>query len=351
MPRAPRRRRAPITPMTASRPRGIRQPPLTEDTSDVRNSGPQENPQILISESQMETITSRISDRVLASVNERLDTTPIYDVNREKGNSDLLPCSYFLNDETNLSSNMQVHSVSHDLGFNVSNKTKLKIANGEYVDLASLLSKPSDPESQSKQLSISDDKIIVGPKSSESKINDIQQWTDAFLVFASIYTAAHPSSVSGILKYLHTVRLGASRSGGTGWKNYDIQFRLKKETNPSMSWAIVDQELWLLYMYSSNLSISRSKYSTSLTPNSSMKCYDFNYKTLCSRIQCPYSHLCLKCSKPHPFVRCRISSNTSSNTFNFRYGGQQGKSGTKPTQTSTLSHGQDADKSRRQQRR
>ena len=35
---------------------------------------------------------------------------------------------------------------------------------------------------------------------------------------------------------MHTVCLGASRSVGSnyGWKNYDTQFRLKKESNPTM---------------------------------------------------------------------------------------------------------------------
>ena len=81
------------------------------------------------------------------------------------------------------------------------------------------------------------------------KITNINHWIDAFLIFASIFSFAHPESTSGLFKYMHTVRLGAKRSSGLGFKFYDEQYRLRKASNPSSSWGIVDQELWLLYMF------------------------------------------------------------------------------------------------------
>jgi hypothetical protein len=62
------------------------------------------------------------------------------------------------------------------------------------------------------------------------------------------YTSAHPEKYQALLKYMHIVRLGASRLNGLGWKTYDEQFRLKMGIDPVKSWEIVDQELWLLYM-------------------------------------------------------------------------------------------------------
>ena len=47
------------------------------------------------------------------------------------------------------------------MGQHVSNKLKLKIASGEFVDLASLLRKPIDPEDITKQLVMKDNKIVV----------------------------------------------------------------------------------------------------------------------------------------------------------------------------------------------
>lgn len=63
-------------------------------------------------------------------------------------------------------------------------------------------------------------------------VNDIQTWTDLFLIFSSIYAAAHPECTTALFKYIHTVRLGASRSPGLGWRDYDVQFRLKRSKTP-----------------------------------------------------------------------------------------------------------------------
>lgn len=49
---------------------------------------------------------------------------------------------------------------------------------------------------------------------------------------------------------MHTIRLCASRAKALGWRDYNTQFRLKKECNPNMTITVVDQELWLLYKYS-----------------------------------------------------------------------------------------------------
>ena len=132
------------------------------------------------------------------------------------------------------------------------------------------------------------------------KITDINHWTDAFLIFASIFSSAHPESTSGLFKYMHTVRLGAKRSSGLGFKFYDEQYRLRKVSNPSSSWGIVDQELWLLYMFYGNQSGSPS-FSTG---SRNLKCYTFNFSGSCSKPQCFYVHKCLACSGAHLSVRC-----------------------------------------------
>ena len=47
---------------------------------------------------------------------------------------------------------------------------------------------------------------------------------------------------------MHNVRLAASRVGHNGWSKYDEQYRLKKERNPSVSWGVVDYELWIMFV-------------------------------------------------------------------------------------------------------
>ena len=36
--------------------------------------------------------------------------------------------------------------------------------------------------------------------------------------------------------------------GHSGGFKYDEQYRLKKEHNPSMSWEVVDYELWIMFV-------------------------------------------------------------------------------------------------------
>lgn len=86
---------------------------------------------------------------------------------------------------------------------------------------------------------------------SSIKIQYISRWTVSFLVYASIYAVAHQIYFQGLLKYLHDIRLEASKcgEGDLGWKKYDEQFRLS--IDPPIEWSKVDLELWLMFMTSS----------------------------------------------------------------------------------------------------
>jgi hypothetical protein len=62
-----------------------------------------------------------------------------------------------------------------------------------------------------------------------------------------IYCSVHTDRFNELLKYMYTIRLGSKRMSGSGWIQYDEQYRLRKAMNPSSSWSIMDSELWLLY--------------------------------------------------------------------------------------------------------
>lgn len=93
---------------------------------------------------------------------------------------------------------------------------------------------------------------LQSPRS--AKIHSTEKWTSVFIIFTSIYCRAHVSRFQQLLKYMHLVRLASSRCavGNMGWKNYDEQFRLRKVSDPSSSWGVVDTELWLLYIGGGN---------------------------------------------------------------------------------------------------
>lgn len=80
-----------------------------------------------------------------------------------------------------------------------------------------------------KYFSTQGGKITLSSKYKPEVITDIQVWTDAILVYAFMYVLAHPDCSTALFKHTHIIRLGASHTEAPGWKNYDMQFCLKRE--------------------------------------------------------------------------------------------------------------------------
>lgn len=72
---------------------------------------------------------------------------------------------------------------------------------------------------------------------------------------------------------------------------YDEQFRLRMARDPSSSWAVVDPELWLIYMQNSP---SAYGHVFSTNQNRTDKCYKFNYSGNCMNDACAFSHSCFR---------------------------------------------------------
>ncbi|XP_069109307.1 uncharacterized protein [Argopecten irradians] len=205
-----------------------------------------------------------------------------------------------------------IASVNNILGLHVSASVKLKITNGEYVELSQLLSNSMGDSHQAHRISLVDGELLIKPKNQYPKISDISKWTDAFIIYISIYTAVHPEQLHGLLKYMQVVRLGALRCGGMDWIKYDEQYRLRKALNPQGAWGIIDNELYLLYMQPQRVSLSQTQTQNSNT----LKCFDYNYKGNCTRPNCSYSHKCIKCSGGHASMNC--FKGNSNNPYSFR---------------------------------
>jgi hypothetical protein len=92
-------------------------------------------------------------------------------------------------------------------------------------------------------------KLAVERKVQQKSIYNINLWTSAFIIFTSIMIEKHPGKAQELLKYLRDIRLAAYRApSALAWVQYDEQFRLKKSKNPSSSWGVIDNELWLIYL-------------------------------------------------------------------------------------------------------
>ncbi|XP_056016875.1 uncharacterized protein LOC130053559 [Ostrea edulis] len=70
----------------------------------------------------------------------------------------------------------------------------------------------------------------------------------------------------------------------------------------------VDTELWLPKPY--------------ITSQTTQKCFDYNFRGICTKIQCHYSHSCTRCSGLHPQVNC----NPNKPQFYTPYGQKSGQS-------------------------
>ncbi|CAG2230130.1 unnamed protein product [Mytilus edulis] len=202
---------------------------------------------------------------------------------------------------------------SDDIARNVSQNVKQKVINGEYVDMGSLLNNSQNITGVNQTLTFNQGQIILQPKQQDTRINTIGIWTDAFLIYISIYCTIHTSQFQELLKYMQTVRLGAKRYAGLGWKLYDEQFRLRRSQEPAGSWSVIDTELWLLYMQPAG-PINGPEFNIAQKPtNNFLKCYAYNYNGTCTQQYCTYKHACLKCSGVHPVIYCTNSKVTNSN--------------------------------------
>jgi len=245
---------------------------------------------------------------------------PITDNRPDNTCRDCIPVSMQLSAGP-ISSQEHIHSIYDDLGVHVSQQAKQKIINGEYIVLGILLDKTS--VDFNKQLALDDQGQLVLKQKTVKQLTDLHSWLYAFLIYASIYTSAHPQSTQGILKYMYNIKLGASRTSTLGWRDYDQQYRLRKARSPTSSWGTIDQELWLLYMNPvAAQPFTAGKQPSLMNKSTVCKCYEFNNSGRCTRPYCNYKHSCLRCEGSHPAMRCRVSNSrfgqSSFNHKNFR---------------------------------
>jgi hypothetical protein len=160
----------------------------------------------------------------------------------------------------------------------VSNCLKIKenIWRGEYIHFGLLLKSAKELATESYldgDFVLKGGTLIVVNKKPGS-INSIHSWSTAFMIFMDIMLGKWPFKAQEYLKYMQCIRLAASKGYNNGWIAYDEQYRLKKTRLPFSSWALIDQELWVLYVVTNSvnhptaeLGITNSRSSTSYNTN------------------------------------------------------------------------------------
>ena len=242
----------------------------------------------------------------------------------------------------NTSNNRQaLTAICNPLGDDIPQPLKDKIGRGEFVEFGSLLDKTSyNPQQPLGDMVLSvnsDGQITFNQSKSPRRITSIHSWTNAFLVFTAIYLQSQPDRAQELLKYGHLIRTAASRFGNWGWRDYDTHFRRRQESHPQKSWAVIDGELWSLFVAVPSLTMNiggqlksfrgsapgpkgsnnkssrgghssgqqRPNVKTSSQGSQSNICYPFNNNGSCSRPNCRFKHMCSTCNKEgHGASKC-----------------------------------------------
>ena len=126
---------------------------------------------------------------------------------------------------------------------------KNKILNGEFVKLEKLLPKTRGVNNrfsdESKMQLVNRDGMSWVPAEKE-KINSFRRWEQAFRIYASIYSKAHPSRSPEIFQYIHVISTAANSFAWDNVAEYDYTFRQLMSNYPHRSWAKIYTQIWNL---------------------------------------------------------------------------------------------------------
>ena len=129
--------------------------------------------------------------------------------------------------------------------------TKLvkKITNGEFVELANLLStnlRAVDLEPQA----FLDGKLLVSKKRRLVEVEDILTWTEAITIYQMVICASHPHRWSDLTKYKLLIIQTARHSPGRSWLECDVAFQKDAAATGASDWSRMNLDLYNFHLRS-----------------------------------------------------------------------------------------------------
>ena len=216
---------------------------------------------------------------------------------------------------TAIQSSTQASLIAH-----VPLKTRQSILRGEYVEFDILLPENSClGEGDLPGVSISfDGKQLSIPSPSRKRkthIDSMDKWLSAFAVYCMILLANFPHRAVEMFSHQEIIRSAQRKFAGFAWLSYDIDFRRKAASNPTVNWGDRDIQLYLMkftgqaksscHICGSGDHFAHGCSLSALRPTTSQRgtCHNFNRGTKCSQEPCPFSHRCRICNGDHPSYR------------------------------------------------
>lgn len=130
-------------------------------------------------------------------------------------------------------------------------KIQEKIQKGEYIDFSTLSPKSmfGAPEPQSQtvtiQLNSSGDNFSIQPQATGKKITSFSAWMEAWNVYMAYRISFNPSCAPYLVAYQRIITSASIKHPLHAWLSYDIKFRTKAASDPSLQWDVRDIDLWL----------------------------------------------------------------------------------------------------------
>lgn len=218
-----------------------------------------------------------------------------------------------------------------DLSAHVPHQLKQKIWENKYINIALLLkgnAELADIFSGGLLHVSADGKVEAKPRQTKEKVANIEQWTEAFLIFTSVYLVRFPDKAQELLKYIAVIRDAASKYPNLSWRLYDEQFRIRQAITVS-EWGKINPDLWLRTMPAATSVATTSVQSATQFGS----CRGFN-RGFCSFIRCRYRHVCDLCgSSSHGMIRCQVGKTQGGGQSDFTF------RGFRPTRFSRFSRG------------
>ena len=204
----------------------------------------------------------------------------------------------------------------------VPGKLVKKIIDGEFVELADLLSVNIRAEDKAPQAYLNGT-IMVSSKRRPVEIVDVLTWTEAFTIFQLVLCSAHPNRWPDTTKYKLLVVQTARQFPGLSWLEYDLAYRKDAAASGLRDWSKMNLDLYHFHLKTPPTSTPPAPPSPSLkssqvpAPSQDFSpqppfCLSWNEGQCRWPFgRCRYRHCCSNCEGEHHKINCPFLRSTS----------------------------------------